>query len=186
MASRLRGRWALVLTALFVAGAAAQEQCAACHGPDGNSVRPGVPSIAGQPQLFIENQLVLIREGLRPSPQMLPFVKDLSDEAIVALARHFSSLPMKAAANGPTDATLMAQGAALVQKHRCGSCHLPDFSGRNQIPRLAGQREDYLAPVLREFRDHPRPGGDTIMAAALYGVSDAEIRALAHYLARAR
>jgi cytochrome c553 len=36
------------------------------------------------------------------------------------------------------------------------------------------------------FRDAPPPGGDTLMSAALYGVSDADIRALAHFLARAR
>ena len=33
------------------------------------------------------------------------------------------------------------------------------------------------------YRDNRRTGGDTIMAAALYGASDADIRALAHYLA---
>ena len=53
-------------------------------------MRPGIPSIAGQPRLFIENQLVLIREGMRPSPEMLPFVKDLKDAEIVALAKHFA------------------------------------------------------------------------------------------------
>ncbi len=34
------------------------------------------------------------------------------------------------------------------------------------------------------YRDNQRSGGDTIMAAALYGVSDADIKALAHFLSR--
>lgn len=75
---------------------------------------------------------------------------------------------------------------ALVQKQHCGSCDLPDFSGRQQIPRLAGQREEYLVASMLAYRDNRRTGGDTIMAAALYGASDADIRALAHYLARLR
>ena len=54
----------------------------ACHGPGGNSVTPGIPSIAGQPKLFLENQLVLIREELRPSPQMLPVVQGMKDAEI--------------------------------------------------------------------------------------------------------
>ena len=61
---------------LALASATAQAQpaavqgCTACHGPAGNSPSPSVPSIAGQPRLFIENQLVLIREGLRDVPAM--------------------------------------------------------------------------------------------------------------------
>jgi cytochrome c553 len=178
------GRWAVLLTALCFDLSSAQDQCAACHGPDGNSLTPGIPSIAAQPQLFIENQLVLIREGLRPSPQMLPFVKDLEDVQIVALAKHFSRLPAKATQSAPENPALLERGAQLAQNLRCGVCHLSDYRGQNQIPRLAAQREDWLEPVMREFRDRPRPGGDTIMAAALYGVADADIKALAHFLSR--
>jgi cytochrome c553 len=174
----------MLLTAVFFVSAQAQEQCAACHGPDGNSLTPGIPSIAGQPSLFIENQLVLIREGLRPSPQMLPFVKDLKDAQIVALAKHFSGLPAKATLSAPENPALLKRGAELAQKLHCGVCHLSDYRGQNQIPRLAAQREDWLEPVMREFRDRPRPGGDTIMAAALYGLPDADLRALAHFLSR--
>jgi cytochrome c553 len=74
----------------------------------------------------------------------------------------------------------MARAKAL----RCGTCHAPDFRGHNQVPRLAGQREEYLASEMRAYRDDQRKGGDTIMAAALYGVSDADIRAIAHFLSR--
>ena len=114
---------------------------------------------------------------------MLPFVKDLRDPEIVALAAHFSRLPTRPAP-GETDPARFARGEALAKKLRCGVCHRSDFSGQHQVPRLAGQREDYLEPAMREFRDKPRPGGDTIMAEALRGVSDADISALAHFLAR--
>ena len=68
-----KGRWAAgLLTAFFSCSGISQESCLTCHGPDGNSVTPGIPSIAGQPKLFIETQLVLMREELRPSPAMLP------------------------------------------------------------------------------------------------------------------
>lgn len=178
------GWWAILLTTLFVDSSFAQSQCGACHGADGNSLTPRIPSIAGQPKLFIENQLVLIREGLRPSPEMFPFVKDLKDAQIVALAKHFSALPAKPTQSSPEDPALLKRGAELGRKLRCRGCHLADYGGQNQIPRLAAQREDWLEPVMQEFRDKPRPGGDTIMAAALYGVSDADIKALAHFLSR--
>jgi cytochrome c553 len=180
-----KGRWAAgLLTAFFVLPAASQEACLACHGPGGNSVTAGVPSIAGQPKLFTENQLVLMREGLRPAPQMQPIVQGMKDAEISRLAEHFSKLPATPAQTGRADAALVKQGEVRAKALRCGVCHLADFSGQNQVPRLAGQREEYLEAEMRAYRDNKRKGGDTIMAATLYGVSDADLKALAHFLSR--
>jgi cytochrome c553 len=182
-----KGRWAFLLTALFVSIGSAQERlqlCAACHGPDGNSTTAGVPSIAGQPKLFLENQLILFREELRKSDQMLPVVKGLKDPEVIKLAEHFSKLPAKVMASGAADKRLTKLGSEKARALRCNVCHLSDFGGQKHIPRLAGQREEYLESEMRAYRDGTRAGGDTIMAAALYGVSDADIKALAHYLAR--
>jgi cytochrome c553 len=184
-----RGRWAIALAALFTSVAFPQDRvqlCAACHGPDGNSTNPHIPSIAGQPKIFIEHQLILFREGVRTSDQMAPIVKGLKDAEIVKLAEHFSNLPAKGMEGGPVEKSIAQRGAARAKELRCGSCHLADFSGQNQIPRLAGQREAYLEAEMRAYRDGKRAGGDTIMAAALYGVSDADIKALAHFLSRSR
>ena len=179
---RMGRRAAGLLAALAAFPAVSQQACTACHGPDGNSSTPGVPSIAGQPKVFLETQLVLIREELRPSPQMLPVVKGMTDEEIVALAEHFSNLPAKPTASPPADAGLMRLGMARAKAMRCGVCHVADFRGQNQVPRLAGQREEYLLSELRAYRDDKRKGGDTIMAAALYGASDEDLKALAHFL----
>jgi cytochrome c553 len=183
-----RARWAW-LAALFICSAAAQDRlplCVACHGEGGNSSVPGTPSLAGQPALFIENQLVLIREGVRRvSAPMEAAVKGLTDREIRSLGAYYAARTPKVT-DGVTDAVLAEQGAKLAASLRCGVCHLPDFRGREQIPRLAGQREDYLFEVMRADRDNGRTGVDTVMAAALYGVSDAQIRALAHFLSRQR
>jgi len=184
-----KGRWALVLTALFSSLVFSQDKlqlCAACHGRDGNSVDPKVPSIAAQPKLFIETQLVLFREELRKSALMLPVVKGMKDAEITNLADHFSKLPAKGMEGGAPNAALMKSGQEKAKALRCGICHLSDFRGQNQIPRLAGQREAYLEAEMRAYRDGKRTGGDTIMAAALYGVSDADIKALAHFLSRSK
>lgn len=159
--------------------------CAACHGPGGNSQIPQSPSLAGQPKLFVENQLVLIREGLRDVPQMKDLMAGMSDETIIALAQHF-------AAQNPTPKALpvnqekVRRGAATAGKMLCGTCHLPDYAGQKQVPRLAGQDEAYLLQSMKQFRDNPGPGRDTIMAASLYGLSDADLTNLAHYLATFR
>jgi cytochrome c553 len=184
---RSAGRWAWLI-ALFVATGWAQEKvqlCAACHGEDGNSTNPDVPSIAAQPKLFVENQLIMFREELRKSDAMLALVKGMKDPEVIKLAEHFSKLPAKGMETAPADAAKVKQGQEKAKALRCGVCHLSDFRGQNQIPRLAGQREAYLANEMRAYRDGKRSGGDTIMAATLYGVSDADISALAHFLSRA-
>ena len=115
---------------------------------------------------------------------MLPVVRGMKDAEIVKLAEHFSKLPAKGMESGATDKSLVQRGAERAKQLRCGICHLSDFGGQNQIPRLAGQREAYLEAEMRAYRDGKRTGGDTIMAATLYGVSDSDLKALAHFLAR--
>jgi cytochrome c553 len=179
-----KGRWAFLLTALFSSAVLPQrtQTCEACHGPGGNSVTAGTPSIAGQPKLFMENQLVLFREGIRKSPVMTPLMAGISDKEIQQLTEHFSKQPVKIVSSGPADPALAKRGRELAGKLRCGVCHLSDFSGQQQMPRLAGQREDYLVSEMLAYRASQRP--DTTMTAALYGVKDDEIRALAHFLSR--
>jgi cytochrome c553 len=78
------------------------------------------------------------------------------------------------------------RGAELSRRALCGTCHLADYTGQKQVPRLAGQNEAYLRLSLKQFRDDPGPGRDTIMAATLLGMRDDDLRDLAHYLASSR
>ena len=156
--------------------------CAACHGDKGNSKMLGSPSLAGQPRIFIENQLVMIREGLREVAAMKGLITDMKDEEFTVLAKYFSEQKIQ-----PEPAVLdtlrSARGAALSKRGQCGSCHLPDYAGREQMPRLAGQREDFLLSSMKEFRDGRATGRDTIMVATLRGMTDAQLTDLAHYFA---
>ena len=157
--------------------------CAACHGADGNAQLPGAPSLAGQPKIFIENQLVMIREGMRSIPMMQGMLDGVSDDEISAMAAHYAKLPVK---KPPVDrqAALYALGEKKSNDMRCGICHLPNYVGREQMPRLAGQREDYLLHSMRQFKSNQAVGRDTIMAASLYGVGDDDLKAIAHFLSR--
>ena len=158
------------------------ETCSACHGEDGNSRMENIPSIAGQPAFFIVNQLILMREKVRPVEAMEPFVKDLKDDDATALADHFAKLPAKPS-DEKIDAALVRRGEELSAARRCGSCHLPTLAGQEQIPRIARQRVDYLVKSLREFRDGNRLGADTNMSVPVVGLSNADLAALAHYAA---
>ena len=77
----------------------------------------------------------------------------------------------------------MEQGRALAQQNRCDVCHRPDFSGQENVARLASQREDYLAKTLREYKTGARHGYDATMTEVLQPISDAQIVELAYYLA---
>lgn len=158
--------------------------CESCHGPGGNSTTALVPSIAQQPRTYLENQLVFFREGLRNSPVMEQVLKGVEDPELVALAKHFAAQKARVVASGAADAAKMARGAELSAKNHCGQCHLPTLQGREQMPRLAGQREDYLLHAMIGYRDGKRTGADTTMSAVLYGMSDADLAALAHWMAR--
>ena len=156
--------------------------CSACHGEDGNSKLEKIPSLAGQPAFFILNQLFLMREGVRKVEAMAPIVKDLKDDDLTNLSQHFAALAPKRS-DEAVDAALAKKGAEIATQRRCSSCHLPSLAGQEQMPRLARQRLDYLIETLKSYRDSPRPGADTAMSAAIAGVTDADIAALAHYAA---
>ena len=151
----------------------------------GNSSMESVPSLAGQPALFLTNQLILMREKLRPVEAMEPFVKGLKDDEITALAEHYAGLAPEPGGEA-VDRTLVARGAELARQLRCGSCHLPTYEGQEQMPRLVPQRVDYIVKSLTEYREGKRYGIDTSMNGVMYRVSDQDIRALAHYLGSLR
>lgn len=183
------GRFSLALllaVGLCTHAAAQQPQqlqlCAACHGPQGNSTNPLIPALAGQPRTFLENQLVLIREGLREIPQMKGVLDGLKDADLIVLAQYFSAqTPVPVV--GAVESTRYERGRALAGAMLCGNCHLPTFRGRDQIPRLAGQHERFLRLVMEEYRDNPGPGRDTAMSAALFGLKNEQLDDLAHFLA---
>lgn len=157
--------------------------CAGCHGTDGNSQIKGIPSLAAQPKLFLENQLVLIREGVRDVPSMKGMLEGVSDAEITALAKYYSEKNL-APVPSDRDAEVFARGGQLAEGMRCGICHLPSYLGRDQIPRLAGQREDYLLLSMQQFKNNQAVGRDSNMAAAVYGVSDQDLKDISYYLAR--
>lgn len=176
---------------LLCSAAAAQAQdlaarlqaCAACHGASGHAPLAKAPTLAGQPRVFLENQLVMIREGLREIPAMKGMLDGVDDAALVAMARHFADQAIRPQP-GARDAALFARGEQVANGNRCASCHLPGYAGREQMPRLAGQREDYLLHTMRQFQNNQATGRDTIMAASLYGIPDADVQAMAHYFAQ--
>ena len=78
----------------------------------------------------------------------------------------------------------MDAGRTLAEQNRCNFCHTANYHGERNVPRLAGQREDYLVKALREYKSNSRRGYDASMADVLYQVSDEQILDLAYFLAR--
>ena len=180
-----RHLWAVTLAVALQAaaeGPAKVALCESCHGPGGNSVTAGIPSIAGQPATFLENQLVYFREELRHAPVMQGIAKGMQDADIGALAKHFAAQAVVIAAT-PADAARMDGGRAIAAKLHCGQCHMARFQGQGQMARLAGQREDYLREALTGYRDGRRSAADTTMTDVLGGTSDDDLRTLAHFMA---
>jgi cytochrome c553 len=172
-----------VLSGGSVAGRIAP--CYVCHGAGGDSQTPQIPSIGGQPAFFVSAQLFLFRGERRGAAArgMVAAASTLSDDDLRAFGEYLSRLPPPAPPPGRPDTARMARGAALAGEHRCAACHNPDYSGREQMPRLAHQREDYLLKALRDYKSGARvpygPGMEDVVSA----LTDKDFVDLAHYLA---
>jgi cytochrome c553 len=156
--------------------------CASCHGEAGVSEVPLTPSLAGQPDEFVQWQLVYFRSGARKDEVMGPIAEALSNEEIRNLGAYYASLPPPKPTT-PPDA-LSQTGEQLASQHRCRSCHADDLNGFRAAARLPGQREDVLLKALRDFKSGKRVGsGVASMADATFELSDADMQALSRYLA---
>ena len=164
------------------AGKRKAEACGACHGADGNATIPGTPSLAGQPVYFTHWQLIKYRDGRRKDAQMSPFAKNLTDTDMADLAAYYAAqrpLPRPAT----TDPAKVSEGKRLAVLHHCASCHRPDLSGQQQVPRLAGQDYEYLLRLLRGFKARTASDLDGTMTMAAQPLREEDIENLVQYLA---
>jgi cytochrome c553 len=177
------------LAALPIGAATIEERlalCLACHGERGQSALPEVPSLGAQPAFYVMIQLYMFRERMRVVEPMNEVTNGLNDDEIRHIAEVIAKLPPPLPAAEPPEAAKLERARALIQQHRCNFCHNPDFSGEQNVPRLAGQREDYLVKALREYKGNARRAYDASMADVVYALTDADILDLAHFLAHFR
>lgn len=162
------------------------EPCLACHGEHGQSETENTPSLGGQQAAYALIQLFMFREKLRAFEPMNEMAKPLSDEDLKAFSEFIAKLPKPGAPADAGDPARMARGEGLTRQYLCNNCHQPDFSGNENVPRIANQREDYLAKTLGEYKDNSRHGYDGTMADVMQPVTKEQIADLAYYLARHR
>jgi cytochrome c553 len=103
-----------------------------------------------------------------------------------AIADHVAKLPPSPPAGGAIDEARYQRGAKLAQERICASCHNPDYSGREQMARLAGQHPEYTLKALQDFRAGIRIGTQAAMPETVRGLDDEALADLAHYLAHFR
>jgi cytochrome c553 len=160
--------------------------CLACHGEKGQSATENTPSLGGQQAPYALIQLFMFREKLRVFEPMNEMAKAFTDDDLRTFSDFIATLPKPAPPADAGDPVRMQRAEALIQQNRCNSCHNTDFSGRDNVPRIADQREDYLAKTLREYKDNSRHGYDGTMAEVLQPVTVEQIADLAYFLARVR
>ena len=154
------------------AGATKSAVCSACHGPNGNSVAPDWPRLAGQSAIYIAGQLRLFRSGVRNNPVMMPLASALSDQDIDDLAVYYEA---QTPAGLEADPSYWKAGAALYQSGDtahdipgCIACHGP--VGRGNLaagyPALRAQQSVYVVKQLNDYANGTRYTGPNPAAAS--------------------
>lgn len=156
--------------------------CFACHGEHGTSETENTPSLGGQQAAYALIQLFMFREKLRTFDPMNEVTKSFTDDDLKAFSDFIANLPKPQAPADAPDAARMQKALAIINANHCNSCHKADFSGNDNVPRLANQREDYLAKTLREYKDNTRHGYDGTMADVMGSVTSEQIPDLAYYI----
>jgi cytochrome c553 len=156
--------------------------CVACHGADGQSSNPTLPSLAGQTSRYMYEELSDFQAGRRHSVTMTPIAKTLSAGDMQALADFFSAQrPMSS--SYAAEPAMVTQGASIAANALCTTCHGENFAGQNETPRVAGQQYAYIVKQLESFRDGRRTNDGGSMQGVVHGVSNEQIEAIAQYVA---
>jgi cytochrome c553 len=161
---------------------AKMQVCTACHGPNGNSTDPQYPVLAGQNARYIYLQLRDFKEGRRHDPQMDPMAASLTRDDMLALADFFSK-QKQASTSFKADPVKVAAGKKKTDEVLCPMCHLGEFAGQNEIPRVAGQHYAYVKKQLGDFKAKRRTNDAGNMTSVAGTLSDDDIENLAQYIA---
>ena len=125
--------------------------CAGCHGGNGVSNGPSIPTLAGMSAAYF----IEVMEGYQsddiPSTIMGRLAKGYSDEEVKLMAEHFAKQKFVAATGQKVDEAKAKKGAKIHDKY-CEKCHselgtvADDDSGF-----LQGQWKSYTAAQLMDF-----------------------------------
>ena len=165
--------------------------CTACHGPEGVSVNPLWPNIAGQNAPYLLHQLQSFKDGSRVDPLMGAQAMLLSEEDMKDLAVYFESRP--AGVQAVANASLVDLGEALYRGGNpdkgtpaCLACHGPSGKGNPaaKYPAVAGQHAAYTAKQLNDYASGTRQtdGKTRVMRDIAATLSKEEIEALSSYM----
>ena len=156
--------------------------CVGCHGPSGNSTMPGIPSLAAQNARYLYLQLRDFQEGRRHNDMMTPMTAGLSKDDMREIADYYSK--QKLSSKGfKADAEKAKLGKAKADETLCAMCHLGEFVGQNEIPKVAGQNYDYVVKSLSDFKAKTRTNDAGNMTSVASTLSADDIENLAHYIA---
>jgi cytochrome c553 len=160
--------------------------CMACHGPDGNSLNPEWPNLAGQHASFIVAQLEAFKSGERQNPLMSPMAVGLTEQDMLDLAAFYAA---QAPAALEADPALVEAGRKLylggnqeTGVSACIACHGPTGRGNPMAlyPVISGQHATYLASALRAYASGERV--NTMMQEIAARMSEEEIAAVSAYI----
>lgn len=173
----------------------AEQQCAMCHGKNGVSTEPTIPTIAGYSAKYLSESMRNFKKKARtcaevPIPSgpkkgtrsdMCKVLADVADADLDKLAAFFAGQKF-VRAKQPFDAA-KAQKGAPVYKLRCEKCHENNGASPDEDNGiLAGQWTPYLREQLANFRAGKRPI-DEKMKQRLDRVSKDEEELLLHFFA---
>jgi cytochrome c553 len=165
------------------AGRRKAETCGACHGPTGSSSIPTVPSLAGQPAIYLHWQLMLYRDGRRKDAQMTPLAASLGDDDMTNVAAWYAAQKPVPPPRVPLTRAEARAGRELAEQYFCFACHGLALEGREYAPRLSTLHVDYLIDQLRRFKAGTRGDLDGAMTTAAQPLTETTIVQLARFIA---
>jgi sulfide dehydrogenase cytochrome subunit len=129
--------------------------CGGCHGTNGASAGPAIPTLAGQSAAAFVEAMKAFKSGARPATVMGRLARAYTDADFAAMGDFFARQKFQSTGQS-LDSAGIARGAAL-QEANCAHCHLDSGrTGKDDTPTMAGQWLDYLKIQMALYQSGQR------------------------------
>jgi cytochrome c553 len=165
--------------------------CNACHGDGGDSKMSVNPKLAGQPAIYLADQLRAFRAQKRADSTAQAYMWGISalldENTIEGLAEYYEM--QQPTPGKPGKPALMERGRRIFDEgipasnvRACAKCHGEEGEGESVFPRIAGQHAEYIVKQLQEFRTKLRPHGVIMANRVVKPMTPEDMDAVAAYL----
>lgn len=156
--------------------------CQYCHGKDGNSKQSNIPNLAQQSPVYLLTQFEYFRSGERKNKVMNELAGGLTKDERINVALYYANQKVKVDPKSYAFTVGDRARGEEIYKGICVNCHGKKGYGDENLPRIAGQKYQFIKETLTAYKNNKGKRPDSAMVSVSTGLTNVDIMSIAAYV----